>query len=238
MVVRAAVGAGRWRLVQQLVTESLTLGIVAGMMGIFFAYAGVRSLMVLAPQDLPRVEEIGLDRIALWFTIVISLVSSVIFGLAPATQVSRVRLVEGLSQGGKGSPLGARAGWTRHVFVVAQVALAVVLVVGAGLLTRSLAALAAVDLGFNAERLLVLRTSVPIAGARDYPRAAAVYRDVLAELRALPGVSSMGAATSLPTQVRSTGGHWVQGGLTRQPLGTRSPTAVFNVVTPGYLPAM
>jgi predicted permease len=238
MVVRASVGAGRWRLVQQLVTESLTLGIVAGALGIVLAYNGVRALSTLAPQDLPRLDEIGVDRTALAFTVLISIASSVIFGLAPALQVSRVHLVEGLRQGSKGSVLGARTGWTRHAFVVAQVALAVVLIVSAGLLGRSLAALAAVDLGFNAERLLVLRTTVPIAGFGDFPRAAAVYRDVLAELRAQPGVLSLGGTTTLPTQVRSSGGYWVQGGPTREELGTRSPTAIFNVVTPGYLSTM
>jgi len=238
MVVRASVGAGRGRLVQQLVTESLTLGMVAGAPGIALAYSGVRALTALAPLDLPRVDEVGVDRIALGFALLISLVSSVIFGLAPALQVSRVRLVEGLRQGSKGSALGARTGWTRHAFLVAQVALAVMLVVSAGLLGRSLAALASVDLGFNAERLLVLKTTVPIAGYGDFPRATAVYRDVLAELRAQPGVAALGGVTSLPTQVRSSGGYWVQGGPSREELGTRSPTAILNVVTPGYLPTM
>jgi predicted permease len=240
MVVRAAVGAGRWRLVRQLVTESLTLGVMAGVVGILLAYSGVRALMALAPQDLPRVEEIGVDRIALGFTVLISIASSVMFGLAPALQVSRVRLVEGLRQGSKGSALGGRTGWTRHAFVVAEVALAVVLVVAAGLLGRSLAALAAVDMGFSPERLLVLRTSVPLAafGPAAFARAAALYRDVLPELRALPGVSSVGGVTSLPTQVRSSGGYWVQGGPSREELGTRSPIAVLNVVTPGYFRTM
>jgi putative ABC transport system permease protein len=168
MVVRASVGAGRWRLVQQLVTESLTLAIAAGVLGVVLAYSGMRALIALAPEDLPRVNEISVDRIALAFAFIISLVSSVIFGLAPALHVSRVRLVEGLRQGSKGSALGARTGWTRHAFVVAQVALAVVLVVAAGLLGRSLAALAAVDLGFDAERLLVLRTTVPSPGSSTF----------------------------------------------------------------------
>lgn len=238
MVVRASVGAGRGRLVQQVVTESLTLGIVAAVFGLVLAYTGVRALIVLAPPELPRVEEIGVDRIALAFTLLISIASSVIFGLMPALQVSRVRLVEGLRQGSKGSALGGRTGWARHAFVVAQVSLAVVLVVTAGLLGRSLAAIVAVDLGFNAERLLVLRTTVPIAGFQDFPRAAAVYREALIDLRAQPGVASLGGTTTLPTQVRSNGGYWVEGGPTFEELGTRSPNAIFNVVTPGYLPTM
>ena len=206
MVVRASVGAARWRLVQQLVTESLTLGVIAGVAGVSLAYVGVRALTAVAPQDLPRVEEIGLDRMALWFTLMISVASSVIFGLAPALQVSRVRLVEGLRQGGKGSALGARAGWTRQAFVVVQVALAVVLVVAAGLLGRSLAALAAVDLGFNSRSAARASDDGADRRLRDFPRAAAVYRDVIKDLRAVPGVSSVGGVTSVPTQVRSPAG--------------------------------
>ena len=160
---------------------------IAGVAGVSLAYVGVRALTAVAPQDLPRVEEIGLDRMALWFTLMISVASSVIFGLAPALQVSRVRLVDGLRQGGKGSALGARAGWTRQAFVVVQVALAVALVVAAGLLGRSLAALAAVDLGFNSDRLLVLRTTVPIASfgiSRVRPLSIATRSGICARCRA------------------------------------------------------
>jgi putative ABC transport system permease protein len=241
MVVRTAVGAGRWRLVRQLLMESLTLGVLGGAAGLLLAYGGVRTLMAFAPDDLPRAEEIGVDRLALAFSMLISLVSSLIFGLAPALHVSHVRhLAEGLRQGSKGSALGRRAGWTRHAFVVAEVALAVVLVVGAGLLGRSLVALASVDVGFEAERLLVLRTTVPIVAFNPeaFERSAAFYLQVLDEVRSLPGVSAAGAVTSLPTRVGSTGGYWVQGGPTREQLGTRSPVAILNVATPDYFRAM
>jgi predicted permease len=241
MVVRTAVGAGRWRLVRQLLIESLTLGVLGGVAGVFIAYGGVRTLVVFAPDDLPRIEEIGVDRLALAFSMLITLVSSIIFGLAPALQVSRVRhLAEGLRQGSKGSALGGRAGWTRHAFVVAEVALAVVLIASAGLLGRSLAVLASVDLGFVAERLLVLRTTVPIVAFNpaQFERSAAFYLEVVDEIRSLPGVAAAGAVTSLPTRVGSTGGYWVQGGPTREQLGTSSPIAILNVATPGYFDAM
>src|SRR6185436_12226370 len=111
---------------------------------------------------LPRIDEVRVDVVALGFAVGLALVASCLFGLAPALQSSRVQLVDGLRQGGKGSSIGGRTGWARNAFVVAEIALAVVLVVGAGLLARSLAAVAAIDMGFSPERLLVLRTSVPV----------------------------------------------------------------------------
>ncbi len=150
-----------------------------------------------------------------------------------------MQLVDGLRQGGKGSSTGARTGWARNAFVIAEIALAVVLVVGAGLLARSLAAITAVDMGFSPERLLVLRTSVPVRSFQEAPRATAFYRDLLPELRALPGVNSAAAVTSLPTQVASNGGYWIEGGPGFQQLGIAgSPQAIFTVVTPDYFRTM
>ena len=237
LVVRAAVGAGRWRLVRQLLTESVVLGLAAAVAGVLLARIGVAALVALAPPDLPRLDEIGVDRLALAFALLVSIASGIIFGLAPAIQASRVQLVDGLRQGGKGSALGARGGWARHAFVVAEIALAVVLVMGAGLLARSLAALAAVNMGFSPERLLVLRTVVPVTGRGDAARAAAFYRDLLPELRAVPGVTAVGAVTSLPTLVRSNGGYWIEGGPGPDDTGVSAPQAIFNVVSPEYFRA-
>jgi predicted permease len=238
MVVRAAIGAGRGRLVRQLLTESVVLGVVAGFMGVVLAQGGVAALVALAPPDLPRADEIQVDGVALGFALLISVASSILFGMAPAVQVSRVHLAEGLRQGGKGSALGARGSWSRNAFVVAEVALAVVLVVAAGLLGRSLAALAAVDMGFVPEQLLVLRTAVPVPTFDDAPRATAFYRDLLPDLRAVPGVISVAGVTSLPTVVRSNGGYWLEGGPGPEQQGMRSPQAIFNVVTPDYFRTM
>jgi len=235
MVVRAAVGAARGRLVRQLLTESAVLGVASALLGAWIARVGMLGLIALAPANLPRLDEIQVDLPALGFAIALALLASCLFGLAPALQSSRVQLVDGLRQGGKGSSIGARTGWARNAFVVAEVALAVVLVVGAGLLARSLAAIAAVDLGFTPERLLVLRTSVPVRAPDDAPRATAFYRDLLPELRALPGVRSVAAVTGLPTQVVSNGGYWLEGGPTFQQLGIAgSPQAILTVVTPDY----
>jgi putative ABC transport system permease protein len=233
MVVRAAVGAGRGRLVRQLLTESAVLAIAAALCGAWLARLGVRALVALAPAGLPRINEVQVDTAALTFSLVIALLAILLFGLTPAIHVSRVQLVDRLRQGGKGSSVGAKGGWARSAFVVAEIALAVVLVVAAGLLGRSLAALAAVDMGFNPERLLVLRTAVPIQTRDDAPRATAFYRDLLGDLRATPGIDAISGVFSLPTQVRSNGGYTLEGG---PGLGssTRLPQAVLNVVTPDY----
>ena len=238
LVVRAAVGAGRMRLVRQMLTESAVLALVAGVGGVIIARWGVMALLAFAPPDLPRLDEVTVDVVALAFALGISLAASVIFGLAPAWHVSRVDLADGLRQGGKGSALGVRGGWARKAFVVTEIALAVALVMGAGLLGRSLLALANVDMGFQGDRLVVLRTTVPVSGRPQFARAIEVYRNTLTELRAIPGVIAAGGVTSLPTIVRSNGGYWVEGAPGPEVLGVRSPQALFNVVTPDYFRAL
>ena len=234
MVVRAAVGASRIRLLRQLLTESAVLGIVSGVLGIWLAQFGVTALIATAPTNLPRIGEVKVDTVVLAFAMIIALLASFLFGLAPALQVSRVQLSEGIRQGGKGSSIGARGGWARSAFVVAEVALAVVLVVGASLLARSLVALASVNMGFAPEKLLVLRTVVPVRTFQEAPRATAFYRDLLTDLRTLPGVDAVGAVTSLPTAVRSNGGYQIEGRIQPGQTGVRSPQALFTVVTPDY----
>ena len=234
MVVRAAVGAARGRLIRQLLTESAVLGVAAALFGAWLARIGMLGLVALAPANLPRLEEIRVDNTALLFAVAVAVVSAVIFGLAPALQASRVELVDGLRQGGKGSSIGARGGWARNAFVVAEIALAVVLVVGAGLLARSLAALSAVDMGFAPERLLVLSTQVPVRNIEDAPRATDFYRDLLPELRAIPGVTAAAGVRGIPTAVVSNGGYLLEGGPTFAQVGVRAPQAVFTVVTPEY----
>jgi putative ABC transport system permease protein len=234
IVVRAAVGAARGRLVRQLLTESAVLGVAAALCGAWLARLGMLGLIALAPENLPRLDEIRVDLTALAFAIAIALVASVLFGLAPALQAARVQLVDGLRQGGKGSAIGARGGWARSAFVVAEIALAVVLVVAAGLLARSLAVLTSVNMGFSPERLLVMRTAVPVKSFEEASRASAFYRDLLPELRAVPGVGNLAAVTTIPTLIRSNGGYWVEGGPGPEQTGVRAPQAVFTVVTPGY----
>ena len=238
MVVRAAVGASRGRLVRQLLTESAVLGLVAGALGAWIARLGMLALVRVAPQNLPRLDEVTVDATALAFAIAVALLASFLFGLAPAVHASQVQLVDGLRQGGKGSSIGARGGLARSVFVVAEIALAVVLVAGAGLLARSLARLMAVDLGFAPERMLVLQTNVPVSESQDAARATEFYRELLTELRATPGVTAIAGVRGLPTAPRSNGGYWIEGGPGPDQTGIRSKQAIFTVVTPGYFQTM
>ncbi len=230
MVVRTAVGAGHRRLVRQLLTESAVLGLAAGACGMWLAQLGVVALAALAPADLPRLDEIRTDTTALGFAVTIALAASVLFGLAPALHVSRVQLADGLRQSGK----AARRGQAREAFVVAEVALAVVLVFAAALLGRSLVALASVEMGFSPDRLLVLRTDVPVANISGAMRATMFYRDLMTELRAMPGIAGIGGVTSLPTAVRSNGSYWIEGGPRLEDTGVRAPQALLTVVTPDY----
>jgi putative ABC transport system permease protein len=237
MTVRAAVGAGRIRLVRQLLTESAVLGMTAGLAGLLMAKLSMTALVAIAPRDLPRLDEVTVDGAALAFTLAISFLSSLVFGTAPALQMSRAELMDGLRQSGKGTGAATTSGWARNAFVVAEVALTVVLVVGAALLARSLVALASVNLGFSPEHLLVLNTTVPVAGRDDAPRATAFYRDVLTELRALPGVNAMSGTTRVPTAGGSNGSYRIEG-IGLQEFGTGLPQALFTVATPDYFRTM
>ena len=234
MVVRAAVGASRGRLVRQLLTESAVLGIAAAALGAWFARLATAALLSNAPASLPRATQVEVDIVALGFALVIALAASLLFGLAPALQVSRVQLGEGLRQSGKGSAAGGRTGLARSAFVIAEVALALVLVVGAGLLGRSLSTLLAVDMGFDTERLLVLRTAVPVQSFDEASRATDFYRNVLTDVRAVPGVESVAGVTSLPSQVRSTGAYLIEGQGSFESALATLPQGVLNVVTPDY----
>jgi putative ABC transport system permease protein len=229
--LRAAVGAGRGRLARQLMTESAVLGLIGAVLGAWLARLGVLALVAIAPADLPRAAEISVDLTALGFALALAIAASLLAGLAPALQAARFASPEALRAGGKGTALGARTGLARHAFVVVQIALAIVLVAGAGLLGRSLAALGAVDIGLQPDQLLVLRTAVQ-ASWEDAPRAAAFYRAVASDLRHTPGVRSAAAVTSLPTAPRSNGGYAIEG-RPDAPLG-RGPQAIFTLVTPRY----
>jgi putative ABC transport system permease protein len=234
--VRAALGAGRARLVAQLVTESVMLALMSGILGL-------AALLAIAPPGLPRLSEVSVDGRVLTFALAASVASSLLFGVLPALQASQVDLQTTLRQGGRGGALGGGGSRLRSVLVVAEIALAVALVVGASLLIRSFLALDRVDLGFGRERLLVLETSVPSRDVEGARRATAFYADVLPRLAALPGVSSVAGIRGLPTaRARfgqdSNGGYWLEGGQDPGVVGIRLPQAVFTVVTPDYFKTM
>ena len=234
MVVRSAVGASRGRLIRQLLTESALLGLAAGLLGVWLARFGVLALVALAPATFPRVADVRVDSMVLVFALSVALVASFLFGLAPALHVSKVRLTEGLRQGGKGSSTGARTGIARSVLVVAEIALAVVLVVGAGILIRSLVALTTVDMGFDSKRLMVLTTAVPVSDFKEASKATDLYRELLADVRQIPGVESAAGVRSIPSRIRSAGAYSVEGRVAFTESPSSAPQAVLNVVTPTF----
>ena len=170
------------------------------------------------------------------FALLVALAASLIFGVAPALQTSRVQLSSGLREGGKGTSIGAGGAWVRNTFVVAEIALAVALVAAAGVLARSLATLASVDMGFKPDRLLVLNTVFPIRSFDDAPRATAFYRDLLADMRAVPGVDAVGGVTSLPAAMRSNGNFLIEGSTPLLPAGTWGPQRDLQRRDAGLLP--
>jgi putative ABC transport system permease protein len=199
IAIRAALGADRWRLARLLLAESALLGLLGGACGLLLAAAGVRPLVAMIPPELGaglfRHLDIGLDAPVLLFTLALALATGLLFGLAPTLAASRPDLQEPLRQGPRGAP---RSGLARGLVVAAEVAVAVVLLVGAGLLLRSFLGLQAVDLGFAPERVLTARVAVD---PERYPSAAAqagFFRELVRRARALPGVEAVTYADTLP----------------------------------------
>jgi len=201
--IRAAMGAGRRRIVRQLMTESMLLAVLGGALGVLLAWWGLKLLIGLSPADIPRLENIRLDGRVLLFTLGLSLLTGLIFGLAPALQTSHLNLSETLKEGGRtggGGAGGRRAQRIRGAFIVAEVALTLALLVGAGLLVRSFWRLQRVDPGFRPDHLLTLRLSLG-------EQAVSFFERLQERLAALPGVVAVSAATDvmLPKLANSAG---------------------------------
>jgi predicted permease len=198
MAIRAAMGASRWRVIRQMLTESLLLGLLGGSLGVGLAYWGVQALSIWGGGDLPRVDEVAIDGRALAFSLLVSVGAGLLFGLVPALQISMYNLNETLKEGGRDS-----AAWSGHRIrsglIVAEVALALMLLVGAGLLVRSLFRLLNVDLGFNPQNTLVIDISLPETKYPDYSDARSLFlHRIFEKLEALPGVEAAGMASSAP----------------------------------------
>lgn len=195
IAVRMALGGGRSRLVRQLLTESVVLGLVGGAAGMMLALGGLRLLRSFGPAELPRMQEISIDGNVLGFTLAASVLTGVIFGLLPAFQVLRTNLGNSLKGGSRATKGGGRS---RSVLVVTEVALALVMLVGAGLMIRSFARLMRVDPGFNSDHLLTLQMDVPPAYGATPEKRIALYDEIFERLEALPGVKAAGGVTRLP----------------------------------------
>ena len=241
MALRAALGAGRRRLVGQLLVESVLLGLGGGTVGLVLAFAGVGALLRMAPPNLPRVEEIHVDTVALLFNLTVSLGAAALFGLWPALRATRVDLNDALKQGGtRGVFGGGRGEWVRGALVSAEVALALVLTLGAGLLFRSFLALSSVDLGYHTEGRLVITASIPAKTEAQHLQAGATFERIFADLRQLPGVTAAAGVMGLPSGPYGSDGLYAVEGMHdfRSGQFDKLPHAGFRLTSPGYFAAM
>jgi len=235
--IRAALGAAKWRIARQLLAESILLGLLGGGAGVLFGMWGVALLVSGGPQDFPRLDEITMDGTVLAFTAAISLLTGVLFGLAPVLQVAGGNLHDLLKQGARGVSGSLRRHKTRSALVVAEVGLSLVLLVGAGLLLRSFARLQRVDPGFRASNVLTFGVSLPPARYSSQAQTSAFFHALLERLATLPGVESAGAVNPLPfSGDNSSGGFAIEGQVT--PAGGAEPHADQRIVGPGYFAAM
>jgi putative ABC transport system permease protein len=189
-VVRAALGAGRGRLVRQLLTESVLLSLIGGAVGLLLARWGVDLLLAFKPANLPRLSEIGIDLRVLAFTLSVSVATGLLFGLVPALSATRLNLNEALKEGGRGATGSAARQRVRSVLVVSEIALALVLLIGAGLLIKSFWRLQSVDPGFNSGNLLTMRVELPEARYREIPKQTVFRQRVLEAVNSLAGVQA------------------------------------------------
>ena len=198
VTIRAALGAGRKRLVRQFLTESVLIGVLGGAAGIGVAYFAMRPLAALRPPGSEQLGEPAIDVRVLAFALLLSLLSGIVFGLAPALQAARAELGSALRRGGRGSSAGRDRNRVQSLLVVAQVALSLVLLVGAGLMVRSLLRLSDVDPGFRSERVLSVALPLPQPQYGEEHRQIAFWEEYLERVRALPGVQAAGAVFPLP----------------------------------------
>ncbi len=198
IAVRAGLGASRWRIARQLLTESVLLSLVGGTFGLLLALWGTKALIALSPPGLMDLHNVGVNLPVLGFTLVLSMLTGIVFGLVPSFEAARFDLNDSLKEGGKNVGGGSRSRRLRNVFVVMQVAMALVLLVGAGLFMKSLNRLQSVDPGFNPSNLLTMRVSLPGKKYDSDPKKLDFFSRATEQLEALPGVEAVGAINTLP----------------------------------------
>ena len=236
IAVRAALGASGFRVMRQLFTESLVLTGIATAVGLALAFAGVRFVGWWNPASIPRVAEVTVDLRVLLFTAAVAVFTSLAFSLAPAVRALRVDLTDSLKDGAQGASSGGGRQRFRHALVIVEMALAVVLLVGAGLMLRSLWALQRVQLGFDPSQVLTMRLSLPQASYQTPEQVVDFYNRLLDRVRAIPGVRAAGAVRALP--LGSTIGDFglrVEGFTPTPGTGAKGD---WQIATPGYLEAM
>ena len=237
IAIRTALGARRSRIVRQLLTESVLLAITGGIIGVLLALWGLGLLLAIGESSIPRVKEIKLDGWVLGFSMLISIATGLIFGLVPALQASKPDLNEALKEGSRGASGSIRSNRTRSLFVIAEVAICLVLLIGAGLMIKSFSRLLDVSPGFNPENVLSMNVALSGSRYKEGPQVASFYQRSLARLSSLPGVQSAGATTLLPMAGGFGSRYFRIEGRPPQPAG-QGFNANLNLATPGYFHTM
>lgn len=238
MALRTALGASRMRVVRQLLTESVLLALFGSSLGLALAWWGLKLLIAISPRDLVNLQGVGINLTVLVWTLVVSLLTGIIFGMAPALEATRLNLNDSLKEGGKGTTgQSARSHRLRSALVVAEVALALVLLASAGLLVKSFARIQKIDTGFNADNVLTMVLRLPGTKYKD-PQMVAFFRQATERIGAIPGVSSVGIVNYLPLYggLGSTTGFSIEGQPELPP--TQMPSTNVRVSDAGYFKAM
>lgn len=232
IAIRTALGARRLRIVRQLLTESMLLGGLGGVLGLLVALWSIELMLKFIPENIPRVRDLQMDGKVFAFTIAASLLSGIIFGLAPAIQSSRLNLNASLKEGGR-SGEGAGKRRLRSALVVTEIALSVVLLIGAGLMIKSFVGLQQVNLGFNPDNVVTMQISLPGSRYRERGQMTAFYQQLLQKVEAIPGVQSAGLNISLPPDLLEVSDDFIIEGRPESPDQT-SPIADLLLTSPGY----
>ena len=238
LAVRAALGAGRQRIISGLLVESVMLGLLGGIVGIGLAYAGVRFLAAIGPANLPRLSEISMDARTLGFAFLISVLSGLLFGLVPALKYAGPRASLELRSAGRTISVSRERHRARNLLVVGQVAMALVLLVSAGLMIRTFQALRAIDPGFtDAQHLQVMRISIPDLVVHEAERVTRTQSQILDKLSAIPGVKSAGFASEMPMEGFDSGWDTIFIEGKTYPEGVIPPLHFYKHVSPSFFAA-
>ena len=241
IAVRMALGGSRWRLIRQLLTESLVLSFIGGSLGLLFSVWGIEFIKGGIPpgftQYIPGWEKMSLDSSVLLFTIAITLLTGIVFGLAPAFHATRLNLNESLKESGKGTSSGASRNRLRSLLVIAEIALSLVLLVGAGLMIRSFVQLIRSDLGVRASNVLTMELSIPRVKYPEEQQRVNFYQELIGRIQNLPGVTHAAAVNYVPMGRSSSSANFRVDGQPAPPKG-KEPLADYRVITPRYFEAI
>ena len=237
LAIRAALGATRWRIAAELLFENLLLALLGGVLGLALAYAALRLLIAIAPSDLPRIQEIGIDGHTLLFSLAASLVASLLFGSVPVLKYAGKRLGTGLREGGRSMSEGRERHRSRSVLVVVQVALAIILLISSGLMIRTFRALTTVNPGFaRPQQLQTFRVNIPDTDVKNPEQVVRMEEEILRKIEGVPGVSSVGLSMSVPMD----GNGWEDTVFVKDRKYSQGelPIHRFRFIAPGFFKAL